>query len=188
MNNTNPATNWEKQSKYLALALFVLVAIFFAFTFNIETFRAFLQRYEKFGLITCFFTYILLGVTPMPSEPVTFLVLAWKGPLYAILLATLGNTASAILEFYIGGSIGDLTDFEKKKEKLPFHLGQLPMDSPLFLILGRMLPGFGTKFVSIVGGIYRVSMFTYLWTTLVANLTGAIVVVLGGYGLSRLFQ
>jgi uncharacterized membrane protein YdjX (TVP38/TMEM64 family) len=128
----------------------------------------------------------LLGVTPIPTEPITLLVLAWKGPLIAIILATVGNTAASYVEFCIGGTIGDLADFEKKKEKLPFHLSKLPINSPVFLLCARMLPGYGGKFVSIASGVYRVPMFTYFWTTFVANLIGAIVIVFGGYGLITL--
>jgi uncharacterized membrane protein YdjX (TVP38/TMEM64 family) len=81
-----------------------------------------------------------------------------------------------------------MTDFEKKKAKLPFSLGRLPVDSPVFLLLARMLPGFGTKFVSLAGGLYQVPMITYLWTTTVSNLIGAVFFVLGGYGLIKLFH
>jgi len=106
----------------------------------------------------------------------------------AILLATVGNTLAAIIEFYIGGGIGDLTDFEQKKGKLPFNLGKLPINSPVFLLLARMLPGFGPKFVSVVSGVYQVQMGTYLWTTVVANLLGAAMIVLGGTGLFALIR
>jgi len=47
------------------------------------------------------------------------------------------------------------------------------MNSPLFLLLARMLPGFGSKFVSVAGGAFKVPFITYLWTTVAANLVGA---------------
>jgi uncharacterized membrane protein YdjX (TVP38/TMEM64 family) len=105
-----------------------------------------------------------------------------------VLLAVIGNTLAAFAELLIGGSIGDISNFEQKKEKLPFHLEKLPINSPIFLLLARMLPGFGPKFVSLASGIFHVPLFTYLWTTLAANIVGAIFVVFGGYGLISLIK
>ncbi|MCE5207446.1 MAG: VTT domain-containing protein [Chloroflexi bacterium] len=188
MINSGTASDREKWTRIIPVILFVLAATIFALVFDIDALKKFLQENEKLGLIICLAAYILLSVTIIPSEPITFLVLAWKGPLPAILLAALGNTVAALVEFVIGGNIGDLADFEAKKEKLPFHLGRLPFNSPVFLLLARMLPGFGPKFVSIAGGVYKVPFITYLWTTAVANLIGAAVVVLGGTGLIKLFN
>ncbi len=168
--------------------IFVMLAVIFALTFDIHALEEFLQKNEKPGLIICLFVYVLLGVTFIPSEPVTLLILAWKGPWIAILMATLGNTLSGTVEFAVGGNIGDLANFEAKKEKLPFHLGQFPIDSPAFLLLARMLPGFGSKFVSIASGVYQVPIVTFLWTMMVANLAGAAVIAFGGYGLINLFR
>ncbi len=178
---------WEKARTYLPLAVFIVGAFIFAKHFNAASFQAFLERYERFGSVLCLFAYVLLGVTPIPSEPVALLVIAWKGPVVAVILAVTGNTLSAIVEYYIGHSVGDLAEFEKRKAKLPLHLDRLPMTSPAFLILARMLPGYGSKFTSIAAGVYRVPMSTYLWTAVVANLLGAVVLVSGGYGLIKLF-
>jgi uncharacterized membrane protein YdjX (TVP38/TMEM64 family) len=186
--DTRVRNSQDQPGKYWLAALFVVVAIILALTFRLAALTAFLEKYKIFGLVACLFAYVLLSVTPIPSEPVTVLVLAWKGPMAAIILATLGNTLAAMMEFYIGQGLGDMTDFEKKKEKLPFNLGRLPIDSPVFLLLARMLPGFGPKFVSLAGGLYQVPMITYLWTTIVSNLIGAVFFVLGGYGLIKLFQ
>lgn len=49
-----------------------------------------------------------------------------------------------------------------------------------------MLTSYGSKFVSIAAGMYQVPFPTYLWTTLIANLMGAVVTVAGGYGLIKL--
>lgn len=179
---------WEKLSKYIPLALFIVVAFIFARYFNTTAFKGFLDQHEKLGLIACLGAYVLLGVTVIPSDPITLLVITWKGPFVAILLAAVGNTLSSFVEFYIGRSIGDLADFEKQKEKLPFHLGRLPVNSPVFLIFARMLTSYGSKFVSISAGVYQIPLSTYLWTSLVTNLMGAVVSVLGGYGLLKLFK
>lgn len=186
--NTRAIRDREKLYKIIPIMIFVIFAVIFAFTFDINVLKEFLEKNEKLGLIICLFIYILLGVTLIPAEPVTLLILAWKGPLVAIIMATLGNTLTGTLEFAVGGNIGDLANFEAKKEKLPFHLGRLPIDSPAFLLLARMLPGFGSKFVSVASGVYQVPIRTFLWTTFVANLIGAAFIAFSGYGLINLFR
>lgn len=175
--------NYGKWWNIPVIALLFVVSILFAVHFKDFNLQALLAKYEKIGLLICLLSYILLGITVVPSDPVTLIVLSWKGPWYALIIAAAGNTAAALVEFYIGGTIGDLSEFEAKKSKLPFHLGNLPMNSPWFLLLARMIPGFGSKFVSLVGGVYQVPIATYLWTTIVANLIGAGIIVSGGYGL-----
>jgi uncharacterized membrane protein YdjX (TVP38/TMEM64 family) len=170
------------------MVLFLIFAIVFAFHFDIAKMSDFLQKNEQTGLLICVIVYIFLGVTLIPSEPVTLMILAWKGPYIAVFLAVIGNTLAAFAELLIGGSIGDISNFEQKKEKLPFHLGKLPINSPIFLLLARMLPGFGPKFVSLASGVFHVPFFTYLWTTLAANIVGAVFVVFGGYGLINLLN
>ena len=39
---------------------------------------------------------------------------------------------------------------------MPFGLGKFPVDSPSFLIGARVIPGYGSKFVSLISGFYRV--------------------------------
>jgi len=179
---------WEKARKYIPLALFVVAAFLLARYITLASLRELLEKNEELGLIVCLFAYVVLGVSLLPSEPVTLLVLTWIGPVAAVILSTFGNTLTAVVDFYIGKSVSDFADFEKMKAKLPFHLGRLPMNSPITLIVVRFLPGYGSKFISIAGGVYRVSMVTYIWTALVANLIGAIVIVTGGYGLIKVFK
>ncbi len=179
-NNNGDKSLKSKLSNYIPLVLFIVVALIFARYFDISQTLSFLEKHERLGVVGFLLVYVVLGVTPVPTEPIGLLFLAWKGPIPAILLATVGNTLAAIVEYYIGGSVGDLTNFEQKKEKLPFHLGQLPINSPAFLIIGRILPGIGPKFISIAGGIYKVPMFTYLWTAVVAHFVGATILMFGG--------
>jgi uncharacterized membrane protein YdjX (TVP38/TMEM64 family) len=179
---------WVKLTQYIFIGVFFILAVVIALNFNAAEIEALLQKHEKTGLFICFMMYPILGLTLIPSEPVTLLVLAWKGPIFALAMATVGNTLAAYVEFYIGGSLGDLANFEQRKHKLPFNLGRLPINSAAFLFFARMIPGFGPKFVSIAGGMYRVSRFTYLWTTLAANLLGASLITLGGTGIFALFK
>lgn len=179
--------NLEKWGKTIPIVLILLAAVFFATRFNLTQLRGYLDRHAYMGYVMSILVYVLLGITPVPSDPVTLLLVAWKGPFVAVGLSTLGNSLAGIIEFYIGGSIGDLTDFEAKKKKLPFHLDRLPINSPAFLLLARMIPGFGPKFVSIASGVYKVSFLTFLWTTALSVFLGMVLLVSGGYGLLKLF-
>ena len=179
---------WDKARKVLPFALLIVAAFVLAKYINIAQLKEFLNGHEKLGILACLLAYVLLGVTAIPSDPITLLAITWKGPVVAVLLAAIGNTLSSMIDFYVGKSIRDLADFEKQKAKLPLHLGQLPVNSPVFLIGARMLTSFGSKFVSIAAGAYHVPMFTYIWTSLVANLIGANLIVFGGVGLIHFFQ
>jgi uncharacterized membrane protein YdjX (TVP38/TMEM64 family) len=186
--NNSWKNSWEKARKYIPLAIFFVAAFLLARTISLTSLREFLEKYEQLGPIVCLFAYVVLGVSLLPTEPITLLVLAWIGPVAAVILSTFGNTLAAVVDFYVGKSVGNFADFEKMKAKLPFHLGRLPMNSPITLIVVRFLPGYGSKFISIAAGVYQVPMITYLWTALVANLIGAIVIVTGGYGLIKFFK
>ena len=172
--------------KAVIALLLVITATILALTLNTQELQGFLQRYKTWSIAVSLGIYTLLGATPIPSEPLTLIITSMYGPWLAALLATLGNTGAALIEFFIGGRISDLSDFEEKKKKLPFRLGELPFDSPAFLLLGRMLPGFGPKFVSVVAGIYQVPIWTYIWTALVSNSIGASLVAGSGYGIFQL--
>ncbi|GAP21998.1 TVP38/TMEM64 family protein [Leptolinea tardivitalis] len=179
--------NREKILRILAVLSIILLMSFVASHYSFAAIQNFIQKYEQFTIVISLTLYAILGATPIPSEPLTIFISSLKGPIYALVIATVGNTLAALVEFYIGGSLGDISDFEKRKKKLPFHLGELPIDSPILLLLGRMLPGFGPKFISIICGVYKIPLFTYIWTTMVSNVVGAAIVAYGGYGLINLF-
>jgi uncharacterized membrane protein YdjX (TVP38/TMEM64 family) len=178
--------SWDKWIKALLLVLLIVLTTLFVRSQNYNTILPLLQKNPGLCYIILLAVYAGLGFTVIPSEPLTIFIVSICGPLVAIILATVGNTLAAMVEFFIGEKAGDFSDFEKQRSKLPFHLGELPINSPVFLILGRMVPWFGAKFLSVVCGAYQVSLFTYIWTTLLANVVGSCVVAYGGYGLIRL--
>jgi len=176
----------SKRSKILkAAGVLVLVGVVSAYAYRQGTQEvlALVERNKEAGIGISLVVYALIGATVIPSEPLTLLLTAAYGPVLAIAVATVGTTLAALVEYFIGGSLGDLADFERRKEKLPFHLSQIPIDSPVFLFLGRMLPGFGSKFVSLACGVYNISLFTFVWTAVLSNLFGAAMVAMGGFGL-----
>ncbi len=140
------------------------------------------------GFVFSIILYGLLGASPIPSEPLTVLISGLFGPLEATWIACLGNLVAAIIEYLIGQKIGDVADFEQKKSKLPFRLGEMPVDSPMFLIAGRMLPGIGPKVISLISGVYRVKLWRFIWTTFISLLLGAALVAYGASGLLNLVR
>jgi uncharacterized membrane protein YdjX (TVP38/TMEM64 family) len=144
------------------------------------------QRLGAVGPLAIVGLYVTLGASPIPSDPLTVINGAVFGPLVGGLLAWLGTTLAALVEYYIGTKIGDAADFEEKRDDLPLGLGKLPVDSVWFLLGGRMLTGVGSKAVSLLSGIYEVSLWRYLWTTALSTLWGAAAYALGGFGLLKL--
>jgi uncharacterized membrane protein YdjX (TVP38/TMEM64 family) len=155
-----------------------IAAVFF--TQDLNKVKAFISQAGIWGIIVSILLYALLGVTLIPSEPLTLFIGALFGPWLATLIAGTGNTLSAFVEYYIGTHIGSATNFAERKDKLPFGLGKMKVDSPLFLVGARMIPGYGPKIVSMMAGIYRVPLLRYLWTTAIPIFIGATVFAFGG--------
>jgi len=136
------------------------------------------------GIAGPLFSILLMGLlsaTPIPTDPIVILNGAIFGPLVGVLVSWAGNNLAAVIEYFIGRAIGEITDFEDKKKKLPFGLAKFPASSPWFLICGRFIPSFGGKLVSIAGGVYRVNLLRYLWTAALANIVGSLFLAYGGY-------
>ena len=180
--------NRTKIAVTLVTVLVVVLIIILVASRNMDAIRAFLLSSGQFGLVISVGLYGLLGASPIPSEPLTVLLSALYGPFYITIVATLGNLVSALVEYFIGLKIGDASDFEKRREKLPFGLGKFPANSVAFLILGRFLPGYGAKFISVFSGICHVRLWRYIWTTVLATVLGAAIVAYGGFGILNLFK
>jgi uncharacterized membrane protein YdjX (TVP38/TMEM64 family) len=177
-----------KLAVVLVTVLVIILIVILILSRNMDSIRAFLLRSGKIGLVISVGLYGLLGASPIPSEPLTVLLSALYGPFNITIVATLGNLLSALVEYYIGIKIGDASDFEKRRQKLPFNLGKFPADSVAFLILTRFLPGYGAKFISVLSGICHVRLWRYIWTTVLSTLIGAAIVAYGGFGLLNLFK
>lgn len=180
----------EKSQALGGLIATLLVTLVLILLFSRETtpIRNFIHSSGWVGVLVSVALYGLLGASPVPSEPLTIFLASIYGPLHTTFIAAFGNLAAAMVEFYIGLRISHIANFEERKEKLPFNLGKLPVDSPIFLIAARMLPGYGPKFVSVIAGVYRVPVWRYLWTAALSNLVGAGLVAFGGFGLIKLWK
>jgi uncharacterized membrane protein YdjX (TVP38/TMEM64 family) len=175
-----------KSTLSLIITIVVLIAVVLIVIDKMGQVKDFILASGPFGILVSVLLYGVLGASPIPSEPFTVLVTSIFGPLSATLVATLGNVLSAFVEYFIGIRLRDATNFDKQRQKMPFGLSKFPVDSPIFLIGARMIPGYGPKFVSVVSGVYRVSVWRYLWTTTVSTFAGAVLISYGGFGLMNL--
>lgn len=180
----------KRQTMKSVISLVVMLVILFVvvafFSKELQAVGDFIRRAGWWGWLISILIFGLFGATPIPSEPVTVLITTIFGPGYAVIITSLGNLLAAIVEFFIGGRMSGAADFNKLREKLPLGLNKVPVESPVFLIVARMLPGYGPKFISIISGIYKVPFRRYLWTTAVSTVIGAAVVAFGGYGILSL--
>ena len=172
----------------LVVSLFIVLILIFFLSKDMEKVQTFIRNSGYWGLVISVGIYGLLGATPIPSEPLTVLISTIYGPIQATIVAGLGNMVAAMMEYYLGAKIGDVASFIETKEKLPWGIGKLPIDSPIFLILGRMLPGYGPKFISVLSGVYRVPIVRYLWTSAIPTFLGAAIFAYGGFGASSIFK
>lgn len=176
-----PRKNGQSLSIYILIfSVLMMVLAALVLTKDLDKLKALIAQAGIWGIVISILIYALLGLTLIPSEPLTLFVGALFGPWIATLIAGTGNTLSAFVEYYLGTHIGSATNFKEKKDKLPFGIGKLKVKSPLFLVGARMIPGYGAKFVSMMAGIYRVPLLRYLWTTALPIFIGAIIFAFGG--------
>lgn len=128
----------------------------------------------------------VFGASPIPTEPLTMINGAVFGPYWGTFYSWVGYMLASIIEYFIGARISRASNFKDRRENLPFGLGRFPVDSPWFLTLARIVPGYGPKMVGIVGGMYHVPMWRFIWTAAIPNAIGALIFALGGHGLKIL--
>lgn len=173
------AALWKPASKVTIIIFFLVVVILFYANFEISSFQVFVEKNQDLTILISLLAMFLASLTFIPTIPLTLFLSVLVGPVIALIITAGGNTLSALIHFQVGKQISDVINFEEKKAKLPFRLGHFPVDSPVFLLLGRVTPG-GTKWLSFVCGAYSVPLFRYLWTTLLTNLVGAALVSFSG--------
>lgn len=139
------------------------------------------------GPIVAIILFCVFALTPIPAEPLTLFCLFFYGPVEGSAIAWIGGTLAAMVEYHFGLHMRKLTKIEKTIKKLPFGLNKMPVDSPYFLIFGRLIPGYGSKIISLVAGMHHVPFKRYLWTTAATNLIGSILLAFGGYHILRFF-
>lgn len=170
-----------------SVILFVIIGVLIMVSFDLAATQAFLQENRGQAALVSIVIYFLLGFTFIPSSPLTLFLAILIGPIETSLIATIGNTLAALIEYQIGATVGDIFNFEEKMEDLPFDLGELPIASTKLLLVVRLLP-LGKRGFSFVCGAYQVPLGKYLWTTFLMYLLNASILAFGGAGLKGLFN
>lgn len=176
---------WSKVAKVLFFAVYLVVVIVVTVSFDLAHIQAFIDQHQKLTVLISISVIFLAGLTFIPTIPLTLLTTVLLGPFLSTIITSLATTLSALVHYQLGRQIGDVVSFDEKKARLPFKLGRLPINSPLFLLLGRIIPG-GPTGLSFVCGAYAVPYFLYLWTTVLMSLVGSALIAYGGHGLSKL--
>lgn len=166
---------------WLVVGVLLFATVIYAFTAHEEELTSLLVNSGPWAILISLILYPLLAPTPITTDPITVVISVAYGPFVGVLVAFIGNTLAALFEYYIGKKVTQVSNL--KKEKLPCGLSKLPVDSIVFLILGRMIPGYGSKIISLLAGAYKVPIKRYLWTTAVTNLLGALMMAYGGFSL-----
>lgn len=181
--------NAKVLQKILSILGFILaISLLYFAAKNIGDFGSIIKNAGIAGPLVAIALYGILAPTPIATDPITIVCGAMYGPVYGTLIAWVGNNLAAMVEYYIGKHISQNTDFEDKRKKLPLGLGKLPIDSVLVLTFGRMIPFYGSKIISLLAGIYGVSIRRYLWTSALVNFTGAVMMAYGGFKLMDVFK
>lgn len=179
----------KKLEKLLTfLGLVAGIALLYVIAKNITDVEVLIAKAGVAGPAVAVALYGLFAPTPVPTDTITIVCGAMYGPIYGSAIAWMGNNIAALVEYFIGRHIGNNTDFEKEKAKLPLGLGKLPINSVPVLTLGRMLPFYGSKVISIMAGMYKVPIKRYIWTSALINFTGAIMLAYGGSRLLNLLK
>ena len=179
---------FEMLKKVFSLAFIVLilgVSIYLATRFSLEEIKQFMQANPQWIFLVSMGVYVVWSMTLIPSFPLTAFLALTIGPLQATAIGTLGMTLAGMLEYLMGGQVNQVVDVEKQWRKLPQKLQALPIDSPWFLILGRMVPA-GPKVVSTLAGARKINLWRYFWTTVLVSLLGAVLPAYAAVGVFKI--
>lgn len=175
---------WLISKRYLIVILLVigLVGVFFLFKAEDKIYLDIQDaavNHLELAYLLSFIVNLIFSTVLIPTIPLTIVISAIISPLSAFIIASITNTIAAIIHYRIGSNVADVMHFEEQKKRLPKKIRELPIHSPLFLLIGRVIPGGGPKGLSFVCGAYHVPFGTYLWTTFLTNCLGAWAVAYG---------
>lgn len=173
---------WEFISLLIFLTLFYF--IFKETDFLIE----FITNSGPLAPFIAILVLTILGPTPIATDPIVILMGVTYGSFIGMIIGAIGNTGAMFIEYYFGSKLAEIFEYEKTKEKLPKFIQKFPLDSWVFLIFGRMIPGYGSKVISLIAGAEKVNIKTYLWTSIVSGIFGAFVLSYAGTEIFKLFK
>jgi len=178
-------SNKKSSLLWTIVGIVFFAAVLYLLARDVSLIPDLLKKSGSLAPIVAVLLYPLLALSPVTTDPITVILSVTYGPLIGAAIAWLGNLLAMMVEYYFGLHLSKTVDFEKEKAKLPFGLAKFPVDSPGFLILGRAIPGYGSKIISILAAGYKVPIKRYLWTSALTSLLGSIILSYGGFGVIK---
>jgi len=166
----------------------IFLIILFFIAQNLRDVEMIIRNAGVAGPLMAIALFCIFALTPIPAEPLTLFCIYFFGPISGSLITWIGGVCAALIEYNFGLHMRKIADIEKAIQKLPFGLSKMPIESPFFLIFGRLIPGYGSKIISLVAGIHHVPIRRYLWTTALTTFFGSILLAFGGYHLLRFLK
>lgn len=185
MTSKTPKNN---NTTWLIIGSIIALFLLFFIAQNLRDVDLVIRDAGVAGPIVAIILFDIFSLTPIPAEPLTLFCIFFFGPIIGSLIAWIGGTTAALIEYNFGLHMRKITSIEKTIKKLPFGLNKMPVDSSLFLIFGRLIPGYGSKAISLIAGIHHVPLKRYLWTTALTNLIGSLLLAFGGSQLIHFFR
>ena len=171
----------KKTALWTIVGLFITgIAVFLALK-NFGDLEPLLKSLGIFGPLVSIVLYALLSVTPINTDFLTLINGLVYGVLLGTIIASVGNTTAALVEYVVGLKVRDVAGTKGDTFTIPLIHKEFPVNSTIFLICGRFIPGYGGKAVSIIAGMYKVPIWKYAWTAFLANAIGAFLFAYGGF-------
>src|SRR5574338_831630 len=104
METTPKEAPWKNILSIVLFSVFV-IALIVLLSREMNVLQSFILRSGWIGLLVSLGLYGLLGLSPIPSEPLTVLLSTVYGPLGAAFVAGTGNLMAAVIEYAIGSRI-----------------------------------------------------------------------------------
>lgn len=86
------------------------------------------------------------------------------GPLMGSIINAVGLVVAALFGYWINRHASKLLDLDSYLQRLPAWVRRFPIGSPAFLILVRVIPGFGGTVATATAATFRVPVWVHVWT------------------------
>lgn len=146
------------------------------------------ERYGETGLLISAVVHAALNLTPaaefVPSGPA-------NGAIWGFGLGSgvnwVGWMAASWVQFLIARRTLRDYDLGEVRERLPVWLRRIPVDTPLFQIVGRSLPWLGNHIVNVASGALQVPPVRFLWCAALGLIGPSMLMAGIGAGILSLF-
>lgn len=194
--DTRPHKVWFVRHRSLsALITLVILAVFMSiYLANRPTIQHWINASGPLGTIAILLIFLLGALIPGPiHDLLAILAGSLFGFFIGFIIAWLMQFISSIIGYYlVRNSVQEFSaanEYKQKLEKSKWFkwLANLPVNSPLFLIVGRWFPYVGGHIVYIMAGIYKVPIQRFIWCTAISVILPAMEFSAIGAGLTNIF-